>query len=505
LKNLVVEGLSLGWLLESATDAMLIIDQAGTIVLVNPALERMFGYAPGGMAGLAIEALVPARFRAAHAGQRGDFFTQPRARAMGAGADLYGLHRRGHEFAVEVSLSPLRTSHALPLVLATVHDVTERKLAALALQESEARMRAIYETAIDAIITIDERGALERLNPAAERLFGYAEAEVAGRNVSMLMPQPHRALHDGYLAHYRQTGEKRIIGTGREVEGLRKDGSVFPMELSVAEMRLGGRRMFTGVVRDISARRQAEEENRHLMQEISDANEELTNFAYVVSHDLKAPLRGIGSLADWLATDYADQFNDEGKEHMRLLINRVHRMSALIDGILQYSRVGRVKEAHAAVDLNRLLVDVVDLLAPPPRFRITVAPGLPTLLTEPTRIQQVFHNLLSNAIKYMDKDDGVIEIGCADDGAQWRFSVRDNGPGIEARHFERIFQLFQTLAARDRVESTGVGLALAKKIVEMYQGRIWLESAVGQGSTFWFTLPKCAARQPRTGQAHESQ
>ncbi|WP_229211402.1 MULTISPECIES: PAS domain S-box protein [unclassified Duganella] len=499
LKNLGIEGLSLEWLLASATDAMLIVDQAGSIVLANPALESMFGYGSGEMLGLALEALVPARFHAAHVGHRADFFEQPRARAMGAGAELFGRHRDGHEFGVEVSLSPLRTSHGLPLVLATVRDVTERKLAQQALQESEARMRAIFETAVDAILTIDEQGGLERLNPAAERLFGYAEAEVAGHNVSMLMPQPHRKLHDGYLAHYRDTGEKRIIGKGREVEGLRKDGSVFPMELSVVEMQLGARRMFTGMVRDISERKRAEEHNRRLMQEISSANEELTNFAYVVSHDLKAPLRGIGSLADWLATDYAEQFNDEGKEHMRLLINRVHRMSSLIDGILQYSRVGRVREAQSAVDLNQLLADVVDLLAPPPQFRITVAPALPTVLIEPTRIQQVFHNLISNAIKYMDKVDGVIDIGCEDDGSHWRFSVRDNGPGIETRHFERIFQLFQTLASRDRVESTGVGLALAKKIVEMYQGRIWLESQMGQGCTFWFTLPKSAAHLSRTG------
>jgi PAS domain S-box-containing protein len=505
LKNLLIEGQSLEWLLASATDAMLIVDHAGGIVLGNPALERMFGYGPNELNGVTIEALIPARFHHAHVGQRGDFFQQPRARAMGAGAELFGQHRDGHEFAVEVSLSPLRISHALPLVLATIHDVTERKKAEQALQESEARMRAIFETAVDAIITIDEQGVMERLNPAAQRLFGYSEAEAAGRNVSMLMPQPHRALHDGYLAHYRETGEQRIIGKGREVEGLRKDGSVFPMELSVVEMQLGARRMFTGMVRDISERKLAEEHNRRLMQEISSANEELTNFAYVVSHDLKAPLRGIGSLADWLATDYAEQFNDEGKEHMRLLINRVHRMGSLIDGILQYSRVGRVKEAHTPVDLNRLLADVVDLLAPPPRFRITVAPGLPTVLIEPTRIQQVFHNLISNAIKYMDKPDGRIDIDCADDGSHWRFSVRDNGPGIEQRHFERIFQLFQTLASRDRVESTGVGLALAKKIVEMYQGRIWLESQTGQGSTFWFTLPKSSPSQPRTGQAHESE
>lgn len=490
LDKFVMEGRNLEWLLAAASDAMLIADHEGRILLANPALARLFGYEAGALQGLPVEVLVPARLRAAHAGLRGGFSAHPRPRAMGAGAELSGVHRDGREFPVEVSLSPL--SAEPPLVLAIVHDITQRKQAEAALQESEARMRAVFDSVADAIITIDEQGAIERLNPAAQTLFGYSEAEAVGQNVSLIMPPPHRDRHDAYLAQYRATGERKIIGIGREVEGQRKDGTVFPVELTVTEMWLGTRRMFTGVLRDISQRKEAERENRQLLQELTSANEELTNFAYVVSHDLKAPLRGIGSLADWLATDYASHFNDEGREHMRLLINRVHRMGALIDGILQYSRVGRVKEARVAVDLNRMLADVVDLLAPPPHITVEVQPDLPALVLEPTRLQQVFHNLISNAIKYMDKPAGRIMVACSETDGEWRFTVSDNGPGIEARHFERIFQLFQTLAPRDRVESTGVGLALVKKIVEMYQGRVGVESAMGQGSTFWFTLPSGA-------------
>ena len=230
-----------------------------------------------------------------------------------------------------------------------------------------------------------------------------------------------------------------------------------------------------------------------LLREIESANEELKNFAYVVSHDLKAPLRAISSLADWLSTDYADKFDDAGREQMHLLINRVRRMDGLIDGILLYSRVGRVKETMVAVDLNQLVREVVDLLSPPANITVTVEGHLPTVMTEPTRIQQVFQNLLSNAIKYMDKPEGNIRIACSAEGRQWKFSVTDNGPGIQQQHFEKIFKLFQTLAPRDRVESSGVGLALVKKIVEMYGGHIWIESTIGEGSTFFFTLPRTSA------------
>ena len=251
--------------------------------------------------------------------------------------------------------------------------------------------------------------------------------------------------------------------------------------------------LFLFIVRELAERRQAEEQRALLMHELESANEELKNFGYVVSHDLKAPLRAIGSLADWISTDYADKFDDEGKEHMRLLISRVYRMDGLIDGILQYSRVGRVKETIVAVDLNRLVREGIDLLAPPKNMTVSIVNPLPTVMTEPTRIQQVFQNLLSNAIKYMDKPEGKIRIACVAEGTQWKFSISDNGPGIDQQHFEKIFQLFQTLAPRDRVESTGVGLALVKKIVEMYGGRVWLESTVGKGSKFFFTLPRTAA------------
>ena len=241
---------------------------------------------------------------------------------------------------------------------------------------------------------------------------------------------------------------------------------------------------------EIAVRKAIETRQCSTLARLESANQELKDFAYIVSHDLKAPLRGIKTLTEWISSDYADKIDEDGREQMGLLSNRVDRMHNLIDGILQYSRVGRVKENLVAVNLNQLVPEIIDTLAPPENISITTEGELPTITCEPTRIMQVFQNLLSNALKYMDKPQGIIKIRCAEEDGYWRFSISDNGPGIEERYFEKIFQMFQTLAARDEFESTGVGLTVVKKIVEMYGGKIWVESKVGQGSTFSFTLPK---------------
>lgn len=351
----------------------------------------------------------------------------------------------------------------------------------------------LLDSATDAMIIIDREGRIVLANPPVERLFGYPCQELIGKSMEILLPERFRQTHLSQRGNYFAQPHARGMGVGMELLGLRQDGSEFPVDVSLSPLKTEQGLLVMATIHDITRRKQAEEQRDRLLRELESANEELKNFGYVVSHDLKAPLRAIGSLADWLSTDYADKFDDEGKEHMRLLISRVHRMDGLIDGILQYSRVGRVKETIAAVELNRLVREVIDLLAPPENITVTIENSLPTIMAEPTRIQQLFQNLISNAIKYMDKPEGEIHIACVAEGKQWKFSIADNGPGIDQQHFDKIFQLFQTLAPRDRVESTGVGLALVKKIVEMYGGRVWLESTVGQGSTFFFTLPRMAA------------
>lgn len=240
---------------------------------------------------------------------------------------------------------------------------------------------------------------------------------------------------------------------------------------------------------DAQEREALTERRTELIAELEYANKELSDFAYIVSHDLKAPLRGIAALAGWLSADYADKIDEEGKEHLNLLTGRVERMNSLINGILMYSRAGRSKTVNEDIDLNRVLKEVADSLSPPENIRIDLKGPFPVINCDWARIVQVFQNLLSNAVKYMDKEDGIITVECREEDDHWLFSVTDNGPGIEEKYFERIFHIFQTLSPRDDVESTGVGLTLVKKTVELYNGRVWVESKPGKGSTFYFTLP----------------
>ena len=244
------------------------------------------------------------------------------------------------------------------------------------------------------------------------------------------------------------------------------------------------------LTQEIAERREAEQKQTELIEKVDNINKELKDFASIVSHDLKAPLRGIKSLAGWLLDDCSDRLGDQGKEQINLLLGRVERMYNLIDGVLQYSIVGRTEEKVVPVNLNKFVPEIIDMLVPPKNIKVTVESDLPVIECEETQIMQLFQNLLSNAIKYMNKAQGWVKVGCTEEDGDWKFSVTDNGPGIEEKNFEKIFKMFQVVAVSEDFQGTGVGLTVAKKIVELHGGRIWVESKVGEGSTFFFTLPK---------------
>ncbi|MFC1793432.1 ATP-binding protein [Planctomycetota bacterium] len=232
------------------------------------------------------------------------------------------------------------------------------------------------------------------------------------------------------------------------------------------------------------------EKQTELLEKVDNINRELKDFASIVSHDLKAPLRGIKSLATWILDDCADKLGEQANEQMNLLLGRVERMYNLIEGVLQYSRAGRTEEQIVQVNLDEFIPEAIDMLVPPENISITIENTMPVIECAETHIMQLFQNLLSNAIKYMDKQQGQINVGCVEEDGFWKFSIADNGPGIEEKHFEKIFKMFQALSVSDDFEGTGVGLTVAKKIVELYGGNIWVESKIGKGSTFFYTLPK---------------
>ena len=237
---------------------------------------------------------------------------------------------------------------------------------------------------------------------------------------------------------------------------------------------------------------QLEELNVELKSTISKltaANRDLSDFAHVAAHDLKAPLRAIGSLAGIISEDYGEYLDEQGKKYLELLVKRTERMSELINAILRYSEVGRVFSEKEQVDLNRTVAEITDSLGVPPHIEIIIENQLPVVVAEKARIMQVFQNLISNAIKYMDKPKGIIRIGSKKKEDFWEFYVADNGPGIQKKYYDKIFTIFQSLKRRDELESQGIGLSIVKKIVNLYNGNVWLDSIVGSGSTFYFTWP----------------
>ncbi|MBN1761786.1 MAG: PAS domain S-box protein, partial [Methanomicrobia archaeon] len=363
-----------------------------------------------------------------------------------------------------------------------------------ALQESEEKYSTFFKTSRDPVFITSRDGRWLDFNEAMVEILGYENRdELMKVNVPDLYANPDER------GQHIKTIEEQGFSKEYPVNLRRKDGGIInTLITSVVKKDEAGNVMgFQGTIRDVTERKRWEEERAraekrqlHLIKELERVNEELKDFAYIISHDLKAPLRAITSLAQWISEDYADKLDNEGKELLDLLMSRVKRMHALIDGVLEYSRIGRLEEEKSEVDLNTLVSGVIDLIQPPETIDIDIVDQLPTIYCEKTRMEQVFQNLLSNAVRYMDEPEGKVRIGCTEEDGYWKFSVADNGPGIEEKYYKDIFQMFQTLKPRDEVESTGVGLTIAKKIVESQGGEIWVESKVGEGSTFFFTVPK---------------
>ena len=386
-------------------------------------------------------------------------------------------------------------------ILCIARDITEFKASEEKLHEYNEKitttnnfLKSILEYAVDGIITINEKGIINSVNPATEKIFAYSEEEMVGNNVKMLMPSPDQEKHDGYLQNYHDTKKKKIIGIGREVTGKRKDGSTFPMELSVSENKAGDSISFTGIVRDISERKEYEKSLQERTDALQRSNEELERFAYVASHDLQEPLRMVASYTNLIANRYKDKLDDDANEFINYAVDGAKRMQALINDLLAISRINTSDEELTLVDIDVLVEKILadlDYVIDEKNNVVISKDKLPEVKGQETLLYQLFQNLITNAAKYTDPTrKNTIHISATKEGAQWQFSIADTGIGIAPEFFEKIFIIFKRLHARDAYTGTGIGLALCKKIVEKHEGKIWLESVPGEGSTFIFTLPE---------------
>ncbi len=387
-------------------------------------------------------------------------------------------------------------------ILEISNDITDRKRSEIALAESAQRFRDTFEQAAVGMAQASVDGKLLLVNQKLCEILGYSRQELIEKKFQEIT-WPEDLANELQLLRQLLAGE--IENYCVEKRYVRKDGELVWANLTVSVLReQNGSQFLMGVVEDIRERKQAEESLRLRAIELSwtaqtlaqttnvlrKRNLELDQFAYVVSHDLKAPLRAIANLSSWIEEDLSESMTEDTLHQMNLLRGRVHRMEALIEGLLQYSRVGRIQVASETVKVEKLLAEIIDSLAPPSGFEVKVEPGMPTFVTERLPLQQVFANLISNAIKHNRSESGYVKISVKELDDFYEFSVADDGPGIAPQYHDKVFVIFQTLEARDKVENTGIGLSLVKKIVEGQGGTISLESAEGEGATFRFTWPK---------------
>ena len=367
-------------------------------------------------------------------------------------------------------------------IYASAQDISELKRAEGEVSDILRKLQTVLDEAVDGIITIDERGIIESFNNAAVRIFGHSPDEVIGRNVSVLMPEPNRSAHDSYIARYRGDGESRIIGVGREVVGLRRDGRTFPADLAISEVWLDGRRIFTGFVRDISERKEIER-----MKD---------EFVSTVSHELRTPLTSIGGSVKLLGGGVGGDISVQAKELVSVASRNADRLVRLVNDILDLEKIEAGKMDLRLSDLDagelaRSSAASIQGVASAAGVEILVEGRDAPLRGDADRLVQVLVNLLSNAIKFSPSGAEVsLSFGHGKDRAT-RFAVKDNGPGIAEEEQHRLFSKFEQIDGSDARSKggTGLGLAICKAIVEQHGGSIGVESRLGEGALFWFEIP----------------
>ncbi len=367
------------------------------------------------------------------------------------------------------------------------------------IQESkETQIKAIIDHALDGQIMMDAEGVVIRYNRAAERMFLYAPSEIIGRNITNMLVEPYASECIEHFRQHRNAGLCNGTDHRHEIIGRRKNGTIFPADLSMSMFNLGGHLHFSWFLRDITERKRSEAEILRYTKELEKSNRDLDDFAYIASHDLKEPLRGLVNHAQFLLEDYTEQLDDDGKRRLSRLTFLSQRMEHLVNDLLYYSRLGRSDLAIQETDINQIVIDIRQMIEPllkEKNAKIEIDVPLPMITCDKPRMTEALRNLIINGIKYNDKPDkriavGFLSLASAPHGEERDvFYVKDNGVGIDQQYFQEIFRIFRRLQKNEaNDQSTGSGLTFVKKIVERHKGHIWLESELGKGTTFFFNL-----------------
>jgi len=413
-------------------------------------------------------------------------FDEERTRAEGA------LERLAKTLEQRVAERTRELEASREAALNMMEDAEEAREKAEQGASAQAQLAAIVVSSDDAIISADGSGIIMSWNKGAQRLFGYEEAEVLAKPLPLLMPERYRDAHHKGMERMLSTGESRVIGKSVELHGLRKDGSEFPLELSLSTWSMGQRTFFSGIIRDITERKRAEEEVRHLNAQLITVNKELEAFSYSVSHDLRAPLRHINGFTELLKAHEGSRLDATGQRYMNTIVNSAKRMGTLIDDLLVFSLMGKSRMRTGTVNLDTLVRDVMNDLHTEVNGREVSwhVDNLPEVYGDATMLRQVWVNLMGNAVKYTrTRARTEIEIGSRQEGEEHVFFVRDNGVGFDPQYGDKLFGVFQRLHHSDEFEGTGVGLANVRRIVQRHGGRTWAEGRVDSGAVFYFSLP----------------
>jgi two-component system sensor kinase FixL len=479
--------------MEAAVDGIIVIDADGHVQTYNKACERLFGYAAADVIGKNVKMLMPSPDHERHDNYLDNYKRTGVRKIIGIGREVTGKRKDGSTFPMDLSVAEVRQGddHAF---VGIIRDITERKRAEAELREREARLSTILDTAVDAIIVIDEAGKIESFSASAARLFGYELGEVRGENVKMLMPTPYREEHDSYIGRYLETGERRIIGIGRIVVGLRKDGTTFPMELSVGEVRFADRRMFTGFIRDVSERQKTEHRLHELQAQLIHVSRvnEMGAMASALAHELNQPLGAamnyLNAVRRWLEQS-EDAKGPRMLEGTQRAVAEVTRASQIIQRLRQFMAKGRTERSWERI--GKLIEESAALAlvgagTKPVRIGLALSPGLPEVHVDRVQIQQVLTNLIRNAVEAMQESPKrEINITGTAGAETLEISVADTGPGIAPEVAENLFKPFVTTKST----GMGVGLSICRSIIQNHGGDLRGETRPAGGTVFRFTLP----------------